>query len=103
MSELTPEFEPYSDITISDSDVLSEHKNLINQYKYTEATEKVNNDATLNKKGFRSSFFNAIENKIKDFQVYLLNKNASPEDYYSLTEPTAEEMENKKFWIRPIE
>lgn len=96
-----PNYEPYSDISINDSSTISEYDNLINNYKYSEAKEKVDNDPTLSKKGFRSSFFNEIENKIKELEVYLLNKTASSDEYYSLTEPTDEEMSGKTFWIKP--
>lgn len=98
----TPTYEPLSDVSLSDEEALKEHRELINQYKYTEAVEKVNSDALL-KKGFRASFFNTIQSKIQELQIYLLNKNASPDELYSLTEPTEEEMEGKVFWIKPIE
>lgn len=103
MSELIPDFKLHSDIAIADLPAISVHKDLINKYEYTDATNSINNTESLNGKGFRSSFFNAIENKIRDLQIYLLNKNASPDEYYSLTEPTDEEMVNKIFWIKPIE
>lgn len=102
MNELIPNYTPYSDIETMDNDVVSVHKELINNYKYTEATEYINQSELLKKKGFRSSFFNAIEKKIQELQIYLLNKNASPDEYYSITEPTDEEMFGKTFWIKPI-
>ena len=101
MSELTPSYKPYSDVSIQDMEAISVHKDLINNYNYIEATESINT-ALLERKGFRSSFFNAIESKILELQIYLLNKNARPDEYYSLTEPTDEEMGNRIFWIRPI-
>lgn len=102
MSELIPNYTPYSNIEIKDKDVIAIHKDLINNYNYTEATNSINNTASLDRKGFRSSFFNAIEKKIQELQIYLLNKNARPDEYYSLTEPTDEEMGERVFWIRPI-
>ena len=101
MSELTPNFTPYSDVEISDKESIESHNNYVNNGYYEEATALA--DSELSGKGFRASFFNAIENKIKEFQVYLLNKTAAPDEYYSLTEPSDEEMKNKLFWIKPIE
>lgn len=105
MDDLTPDFIPYSDVCVSDLQALDEHRSLIDQYQYTEATDFVQNDASLERKGFRSSFFNAIEHKIQELQIYLLNKNAEPEDYYSLEEPAPALMNEsgKQFWIKPIE
>lgn len=101
MSELTPGFTPYSDVEISDIESIESHDNLIKNGKYEEAIALA--DSELSGKGFRASFFKAIENKIKEFQVYLLNKTAAPDEYYSLTEPTEEEMKNKLFWLKPID
>lgn len=101
MSELTPNFTPYSDVEISDKESIKSHSNYVDNGYYEEAI--VLADSKLSGKGFRASFFNAIENKIKEFQVYLLNKTAAPDEYYSLTEPTEEEMDGKLFWIKPVE
>ena len=101
MSELIPNFTPHSDVEISDEELIDSHNNLIKIGKYEEAIALADNE--LSGKGFRASFFNVIENKIKEFQVYLLNKTAAPDEYYSLTEPTDAEMGEKLFWIRPIE
>ena len=101
MSELTPNFTPYSDVEISDKESIEFHNNYVQNGYYEEAITLA--DSELSGKGFRASFFNAIENKIKEFQVYLLNKTAAPDEYYSLTEPTEEEMKNKLFWLKPIE
>ena len=101
MSELTPNFIPYSDVEISDKESIESHNNYVDNGYYEEAITLA--DSELSGKGFRASFFNAIENKIKEFQVYLLNKTAAPDEYYSLTEPSDEEMKNKLFWIKPIE
>ena len=101
MSELTPNFTPYSDVEISDKESIESHNNYVDNVYYEEAITLA--DSELSGKGFRASFFNAIENKIKEFQVYLLNKTAAPDEYYSLTEPTEEEMKNKLFWLKPIE
>lgn len=101
MSELTPNFIPYSDVEISDKESIESHNNYVDGGYYEEAITLA--DSELSGKGFRASFFNAIENKIKEFQVYLLNKTALPDEYYSLTEPTEEEMNGRLFWIKPVE
>lgn len=102
MSELNIDFIPRSDIELKDKDIIDTHRDLINQYKYVEATEKINNDASMCNKGIKASFFNYIEQKIQELQVYLLNRNAAPDEFYSLTEPTEEQMKGKLFWIKPI-
>ena len=101
MSELTPNFTPYSDVEISDEELIESHNNYVDNGYYEEAITLA--DSELSGKGFRASFFNAIENKIKEFQVYLLNKTAAPDEYYSLTEPTDEEMDGRLFWLKPVE
>ena len=103
MSELTPNFTPYSDVEISDEELIESHNNYVYNGYYEEAITLA--DSALSGKGFRASFFNAIENKIKEFQIYLLNKTALPDEYYSLTEPTDEFMDTNGFlfWIKPLE
>ena len=103
MSELIPNFTPHSDVEISDKESIKSHNKYIDDGYYEEAITLA--DGELTGKGFRASFFNAIENKIKEFQVYLLNKTAAPDEYYSLTEPTDEFMDTNGFlfWIKPLE
>lgn len=105
MADITPNFEPYSDIAISNEETISSHSDYIKQGKYEEAQTLVNNDESMNHKGIRASFFNAIENKIKELQIYLLNKVAAPDEYYSIEEPTKEFMEQHGyiFWIKVLE
>ena len=99
------DYEPYSDTTISDKEIVALHENYIAENNYKKAKEIVDNDASMNKKGFRASFFNAIETKIKELQIYLLNKKASPDEYYSATEPTMDFMKENGylFWIKPMD
>ena len=105
MSELNINFEPHSDITIQDETIVEAHKNLLKQDLYAEAKELIDSADNLLKKGFKAVDFNEIEKKIKELQVYLLNKKAEPYEYYSLTEPTVEFMTNNNymFWIKPVE
>ena len=95
------EFKPHSDISLSDKEILEEHDNLIKEGKFQEAT-KLLDDANFSK-GIRASFFNLIEEKIKKLQIIILNKLADQDEYYSLTEPTEDEMEGKTFWIQPFD
>lgn len=94
-------FTPLSDVTISDGTLAEQHKNLIEHDQFSDATDLLDNNDF--EKGYRASFFNTMATKIRNLQIYLLNKLASPEEYYSLTEPTEEQMENKIFWIQPYD
>ena len=94
-------FVPHSDMDIHDVNIVEQHKNLIEQNRFSEAASLLNN--TGHKKGFRAAIFNTIQNKLREIQLYLLNKTAAPNEYYSFTEPTDEEMEGKTFWLQPIE
>lgn len=60
-------------------------------------------DMAAAKKGFCAAIFNTIQNKLREIQLYLLNKTAEPDAYYSFTEPTEEEMQGKTFWLQPVE
>lgn len=94
-------FVPHSDMAFHDVNTVEQHKNLIAQNRFSEAASLL--DSANHKKGFRAAVFNAIQNKLREIQIYLLNKTAAPDEYYSLTEPTDAEMEGKTFWIQPIE
>lgn len=91
-------FTPHNDAGADDTDVLQEHQNLINNNQYSDATNYLDNKNYQN--GFRASLFNSLEEKIKKMQVYLLNKFGDPEIYYSITEPTREDMVGKIFWMQ---
>lgn len=102
MADLDLNFIPHSDMNPDDSTLVEQHENLIKQNKFSDATTLLNdNDYS---KGFRASLFNAIEKKLQDIEIYLLNKVvAEPDEYYSLTEPDLDFMEenNKTYWIQP--
>ncbi len=104
MADLTPNYTPCSDTTISDEEIVSLHDTYIKQSKYEEAKTLIDNNTSMNNKGFRASLFNLIEKKIQELQIYLLNKVSAPDEYYSLTEPDADFMKNNnyKFWIKPL-
>ena len=105
MSELNINFELHSDIAMSDEETVSVHTEYINQNMYEEAKNVVDNNAEMSTKGIRASIFKKLEEKLQELQIYLLNKKATPYEYYSLTEPTMEFMKEGGFlyWIKPVE
>ena len=93
-------FSPHNDMSNEDTDIVTQHKNLIDSGNYSDATTLLNDNDY--QKGFRASLFNSIQNKIRTLQEYLLNEFAANEDeFYSYDEPTAEQMDGKTFWIKP--
>ncbi|MBO5093803.1 MAG: hypothetical protein J6C33_05535 [Lachnospiraceae bacterium] len=100
MVKLNIGFTPHNDLHADDINLVEQHKNLINNNKFSDATTLLDNNNY--QKGFRASLLNSIEVKLKQIQLYLLNKYAAdPDEYYSLEEPTDEEMKGKTYWIRP--
>lgn len=95
-------FKPHSDMDVDKRNVAIQHDNIIKKKKYSDSTALLNENNYHD--GFRASLFNSIQNKIRSFQIYLLNEfNAEPDELYSLTEPTQEQMQGKNFWIRPYD
>lgn len=95
-------FSHHNDMSNEDTDIVTQHKNLIDSGNYSDATTLL--DDNNYQKGFRASLFNSIQNKIRTLQEYLLNELVADEDsYYSYDEPDAEFMEENgyKFWIKP--
>ena len=93
-------FTPHNDMGAEDTDIVTQHKNLINSGNYSDATTLLNDNDY--QKGFRASLFNSIQNKIHTLQEYLLNEFvANDDEFYSYDEPTAEQMDGKTFWIKP--
>ena len=95
-------FVPRNDMGISDNEIVKEHNDLIKEGKYAKAVALLNTNSY--NKGFRASLFTSIESKLQDLGLYLLNTFVANEDeYYSLTEPTTEFMNENgyTFWIQP--
>ena len=93
-------FEPHSDMSSDDIELVKQHDDLIKQTSYDNATALLNN-SNYNK-GFRASLLNSFQNKLRKFEEFLLNEFVADDDtLYKFTEPTAEEMENKTWWIQP--
>ncbi len=94
-------YAPHNDMEVDDEAISTEHKNLIKQNRYDDATALLDN-ANYNK-GFRASLFNSMQNKIRKIQEYILNECVAKEDeYYSYEEPSPEFMEenNYTFWMK---
>ena len=93
-------FVPQSDMEIDDLSTVTQHQNLINNNKFSDATTLLDNESYH--KGFRASLFNLMQNKIRMIQQFLLDKETSGSiEVYSSTEPTTEEMGDKTFWVSP--
>lgn len=100
MTENDIKFVPQNDISPNDMEIVEQHKNLIQQNKLSDASNLLQENDF--QKGAVASFFNDLKKKIQDIQIYLLNKYvAEPDEYYSLTEPTDEELGDKIYWIKP--
>ena len=95
-------FTPHNDMGAEDTDIVTQHKNLIDSGNYSDATTLLNNNNY--QKGFRASLFNSIQNRLRSVQEYLLNQFVADDDeYYSYEEPTVEFMEENNYiwWIQP--
>ena len=103
MEEKDFSFVPHGDIGANELEVVKQHKNLINNNQYSDATALLDNENI--QKGARASLFNSLKEKIKTLQLYFLNQYvATEEDYFATEEPTAEFMNENgyKFWIEPM-
>lgn len=95
-------FKPHSDMNADNQDIVLEHGKKIKKHQYKEAVSFLEDNDYQD--GFRASLFNYIEDKMKKYQIYILNKFvAKPDEFYSYTEPTDEQMKGKKFWTQPYD
>lgn len=95
-------FKPHSDMSADKKDIVIRHNDKIRKKQYRASTALL--ETNHYQDGFRASLFNCIQNKIRSLQIYLLNEfNAEPDELYSLSEPTAEQMKGKNFWIQPYD
>ncbi len=94
-------FEPHNDMSVDDAATMAAHHNLIKSGNYSDATNLLDNHSYT--KGFRASLFHSIQNKLRELELFLLNEFAAePDELYSYTDPSKEQMEGKTFWIKPI-
>ena len=95
-------FKPNNDMMNDDASTVAHHNKLMKWRKYGDATTLLN--AQKYDKGFRASLFNRIQNKIREVELYFLNEYLAHEDeFFSFSEPTAEQMKGKLFWIQLYE
>lgn len=93
-------FIPHGDMEIDDLDTVTGYNGFLKSGQYENA-QKLLLDRHY-EKGFLASFFNYLQDKLRQIQLAVLNKNAAPDEYYSLKEPTEEQMKGKTFWIQPV-
>lgn len=92
---------PHSDVGASQIDTVKQHKNLIQNNKYSDATALLDN-SNVNR-GARASLFNLLQEKIKKLQLYFLNEYvAKKEEYFATDEPDSEFMSENGylFWMK---
>jgi len=91
-------FKPLSDMGANDRDVIDTHAALINEGKYTEATNYL--DEENYDKGARASFFNELAERINILGTHILNNEYSLDEIYLSDEPT-EDADKKTWWLQP--
>ena len=95
-------FVPHNDMTNDDASIVTRHDRLMKWRKYGDATILLN--AAGYNKGFRASLFNYIQARMQMLELYFLNEYLAHEDeIFSFSEPTAQQMEGKLFWIQLYE
>ncbi len=95
-------FKPHSDAGGDEIDVINQHKKLVDNGQFEEATALLETEQF--DKGVRASLLNSIQNKIRKLQLYLLNEFSPNQNvYYSDEEPTLEFMEENGYtiWSKP--
>lgn len=91
---------PISDIDIDDLSLVETYKGKINENNFTDAVKIL--DAVSFEKGIRADVVDKIRTSILSLEAVILNLTANDDTYYSVDMPTDEQMNGKKFWVRPI-
>lgn len=102
MEEKDIKFVPLSDVGANDLDIINEHKNLIDNGNYSDATALLENESF--NKGVRASLFNSFQNKLRQLELYFLNEFvANDDEYFSIEEPNETFMEENGYthWLQP--
>jgi len=100
MADLDTTRTPISDLQADDIEILKNYKEDIKNGNISSAVEKLNS-ANIDRGG-RASIFNLLKSKIQELAVYVLNLTSDQDTYYSIDEPTDEEIGDKIFWIKPF-
>lgn len=91
---------PISDIDIDDLSLVETYKGKINENNFTDAVKIL--DGVSFEKGIRADVVDKIRTSILSLEAVILNLTADDDTYYSVDMPTDEQMNGKKFWVRPI-
>mgnify|MGYP004629731377 FL=1 len=91
---------PISDIDTDDLSLVETYKGKINENNFTDAVKIL--DAVSFEKGIRADVVDKIRTSILSLEAVILNLTADDDTYYSVDMPTDEQMNGKKFWVRPI-
>ncbi len=94
-------FEPLSDIGVDELDLVAQHNSLLKNNKYSDASALLSRTI----KGFKASLFNLIQERLRKFELFILNSFVAEEgEYYSYNEPNVEEMpDGAIFFIQLID
>lgn len=90
-------FEPLSDIGVNDKEIVDTHASFIEEGKYTDATNYLDNENY--DKGMRAELFNNVSNKVSLLGNYIINNPFKSDEIYSETEPIDSE---SNWWIQPV-
>jgi len=85
-----------SDPSLNDLTSVKMHEALIKQKKISDAISYINQTSDSN--GFRASYFNETEEKLKETQEYLLRLHIPEQCITSSKEPPLQEMNGCMFW-----
>lgn len=86
----------HNDISIDDEEIYKQHTNIINQKKYNEATALLSENPQIS--GCTASLLNSWEEKIESLEPLILAKDFYDPYYYTSTEPSVEEIDDKVIW-----
>lgn len=89
-------FKPLSDIGANDKEIVGTHATFIEEGKYTDATNYLDNENY--DKGARASFFNELSERINVLGTNILNNEYTIDETYSSSKPV--DTEQKTWWLQ---